>query len=220
VRGRRLGRKELDEIEDLEAVRAQEPHPVAVAELELDLEVGLAPLEPVQPELGSLQRLGRRPLASRTQHGQGRVPQEDQLAARTQQPRRLRDPLVRVTPNRGAVLGMDEVERRVSSAFASISSRPSLNSSFIRLAVASCAGVTSTPTTRAAPRFFNQALKYAVPQPSSTMSLPLRSGSTWTSASRAAAMPQVISSSDHASCAFRSVYSAFALVQLSRLTTA
>src|SRR5947208_6081303 len=64
-----------------------------------------------------------------------------------------------------------------SSALASISSSPSPNSSSIRLAVSSCAGVTSTPTTRRAPARLSQAPKYAVPQPSSITSLPASSGS-------------------------------------------
>jgi hypothetical protein len=46
-----------------------------------------------------------------------------------------------------------------SSAFASRNSSPSPNSSFIARAVSSCAGVTSTPTTRLARCFLSQAPK-------------------------------------------------------------
>jgi hypothetical protein len=94
--------------------------------------------------------------------------------------------------------------RPVSSAFASTKRSPSPNSASIRRAVSSCAGVTSTPTTRA-PCRASHAPKYAVPQPSSTTSLPSNSGSTPISPSRAWVVPQVISSSDQASCAFASV---------------
>src|SRR5438132_1865623 len=68
--------------------------------------------------------------------------------------------------------------RPVASAFASTSSRPSLYLMFSRRAVSSWAAVMSTPTTRRAPRRFSQAATYAVPQPSSTTSLPRRSGRT------------------------------------------
>src|SRR5437016_6990113 len=108
--------------------------------------------------------------------------------------------------------------RLVRSAFSSRSSRPRLNSSFNRRAVSSWAGVMSTPTTRRALRFFNHAPKYAVPQPSSTTSLPSTSGKTPISRSGVLKTPQVISSWAHASRARASVYSAFERVQLSRLT--
>ena len=112
----------------------------------------------------------------------------------------------------------DESGRLVCSAFSSRNSRPSPNSSFNRFAVSSWAGVTSTPTTRLAPCRFSQAPKYPVPQPSSTISLPVTSGSAWTSRSGRLHLPQVISSWAHVSRARASVYSALARVQLSRLT--
>ena len=95
--------------------------------------------------------------------------------------------------------------RPVCSALASISSRPRPVFSFIRRAVASCAGVTSTPTTRRAPRFLSHAPTYAVPQPSSTTSLPRTLGSTLTSRSGVFQTPQLISASLHACSARRSV---------------
>jgi hypothetical protein len=50
----------------------------------------------------------------RAAHDQQRgVDEEHEPPARTQQPERLRDPLVRVAPDAGAVLGDREVEARV-----------------------------------------------------------------------------------------------------------
>src|SRR5437868_3373477 len=97
---------------------------------------------------------------------------------------------------------LDEIEgsneapgRPVASAFASTSSRPSPYFAFIRRAVSSCAGVMSTPTTRRAPTRFSQAATYAVPHPSSTMSLPRTSGRTLTWLSGVFHTPQEISCS-------------------------
>ncbi len=64
----------------------------------------------------------------------------------------------------------------------------------IRRAVASWAGVMSTPTGRA-PRFASHAEKYAVPQPSSTTSRPLTSPRTFSSVSSIPQIPHEISSS-------------------------
>src|SRR4029077_13538738 len=100
---------DLDQVEDLEAVRTQEPDPLAVWEVVLDALV--RPLEAVHPELRTLQRLHRGDvLVGRAENDERGVAEEDELAARTQQPSRLRDPAVRVGPDRGAVLGDDEVE--------------------------------------------------------------------------------------------------------------
>ena len=112
--------------------------------LELDL-AGVGPLDPVEPALGPLQLLagaGLEPLAEDDERG---VAQEDQPAARAQQPRRLRDPAVRVGPDRGAVLGESEVERRVRKRDA-LARRPrsagtrARTPAAARRAVASCAG--------------------------------------------------------------------------------
>ncbi|OLD98829.1 MAG: hypothetical protein AUG91_08245 [Actinobacteria bacterium 13_1_20CM_4_69_9] len=83
----------------------------------------------------------------------------------------------------------------------------------MRRAVSSCAGVGSTPTTRA-PRRASQAEKYAVPQPSSTMSRPSTSPRRFSSHSGFCQMPQLISSAAHDRSACASVYSALARVQL------
>src|SRR5206468_7682688 len=109
---RGLRRVELVELLDLEAVRAQESDPVAVAELELDL-VRVGPFDLVESALRTLQRLHRAALGGRTQHGERRVAQEHEQAARPQQPRRLGDPLVGIAPDRRAVLREREVERGV-----------------------------------------------------------------------------------------------------------
>src|SRR6266566_3665428 len=95
--------------------------------------------------------------------------------------------------------------RPVASAFASTSSRPSPYFEFIRRAVSSWAGVISMPTTRRAPRRFNHAETYAVPHPSSTMSLPRTSGRTLTSDSGVLHTPHEISCSFHACSARPSV---------------
>src|SRR4051812_8166135 len=92
-------------------------------------------------------------------------------------------------------------------------------SAIIRRAVASCAGVTSTPTGRA-PRLASQAEKYAVPQPSSTTSSPLTSPRTFSSDSSIPQMPHEISSSAQFVRAFSSAYSAFACVQSSTFLAA
>src|SRR5918912_168929 len=89
----------------------------------------------------------------------------------------------------------------------------------IRRAVSSCAGVMSTPVTRA-PRFASQAPKYAVPQPSSITSFPETSPSAPISDSGPENIPHSISSRLHASGALPSVYSALAFVHASRLRSA
>src|SRR5207253_4292257 len=107
--------------------------------------------------------------------------------------------------------------RPVASAFASTSSRPSLYLMFSRRAVSSWAAVMSTPTTRRAPRRFSQAATYAVPQPSSTTSLPRTSGRTPSLLSGVFQTPQEISGSFHSPSALPSVYAALFFVQWSRL---
>ena len=114
------------------------------------------PVDPVQAALRPLQRLAsvRRRRSRRAR--ERRVAEEDEPAAGAQQPRRLGDPLVRVAPDRGAVLGERRGRRTrpgrpVSSAFgldeleARARTRPPCAARS-----SSCAGVTSTPTTRRA----------------------------------------------------------------------
>src|SRR5438876_11773739 len=98
-----LSRVRLDEVEDLEVARAQQTDPVAMAHLELS-RVVVFPVEPVQPALWTLQCLARAAERRRAQDGERRVAQENELAARSEQPSRFGDPLVRIAPNRCAVL--------------------------------------------------------------------------------------------------------------------
>ncbi len=87
--GRRL---DLDQVQDLETVGAQQPDPLAVREMVLDAAV--RPLEAVHPELGTLQRLDRKDvLLGRAEDRQGRVAEEDELAARAQQACSARAPV-------------------------------------------------------------------------------------------------------------------------------
>src|SRR5207249_5661068 len=100
-----------DEALDFEAVRAQEIDPVAVTKLELDF-ARVGPLDLAQPELRSDE------LLAHTVHGHAeraddRIAEEDQAPARSEQSRRLRNPAIRVGPERGSVLGVDDVERRI-----------------------------------------------------------------------------------------------------------
>src|SRR3954468_5953270 len=106
-----LGRVQLDETLDLEAVLVQQIDPLPVTEMELDL-VRVAPLHPVQPALGPKQTL-RRALEVHAQRDERGVAQEDQPSAGARQPRRFRNPAKRVSPDRRAVLGVDDVERLV-----------------------------------------------------------------------------------------------------------
>ena len=106
-----------------------------------------------------------------------------------------------------------------ASALASSSGNSRPKRSCISRAVASWAGVTSTPTGRA-PRRASQAETYAVPQPSSTTSRPsTESGSTRASDSGMPQTPQVISSEAHARGA-SSAYSGAQDVHSSRLRRA
>src|SRR3954447_18507870 len=106
------GRLDLDQVEDLEAVRTQQPDPVAVREVVLDALV--RPRKAVHPELRTLQCLHRGDVfVGRAEDDERRVAEEYELAGRTQQTSRLRDPAIRVGPDRRAVLRDDEVEGRV-----------------------------------------------------------------------------------------------------------
>src|SRR5581483_4314860 len=82
---RPLGRRlELDEILDLEAVRAQQPDPLAVAEMKVD---PVRPVEAAHAEVVAHKLALPRPIVR--QHREDTVAQEDQLTARPQEPRRL-----------------------------------------------------------------------------------------------------------------------------------
>src|SRR6266545_3832323 len=102
--------------------------------------------------------------------------------------------------------------RPVSAASVSTSGNSIPVSRMRRLAVSSCAGVGSTPTTLA-PRRASHAEKYAVPHPSSTTSRPLTSPRRFSSDSGVSNTPHLISSCAQARAAEASVYSVFARVQ-------
>src|SRR3954470_401531 len=108
---RTLGRIKLDETLDLEAVLVQQVDPLAVAEMELDL-LRVAPLDATQVALRPQQTFGRA-VEIHAERDERRAAQEDQPPAGSQEARRLRDPAVRVGPDRGAVLGVHHVERLV-----------------------------------------------------------------------------------------------------------
>ena len=109
---RPLGRRlDLDQILDLETVRAEEPDPLAVADVEVDR-------RPRPATRSGACRSSRARAASpfggsSVRHRERAVDEEDQLAARPQEPRRFGDPQVGVAPDRGAVLGERDVEARV-----------------------------------------------------------------------------------------------------------
>src|SRR4029450_4164946 len=116
---RSLGYLYLDEVFDLKPVRAEEPDRLAVREAELDAvdrAVLVMPLGPMHPEEVpvELEVRGGGVVALRVTGQQQGVPaEEDQPSARPQQPGRLRDPPVRVAPDRRAVLGQPEFEALV-----------------------------------------------------------------------------------------------------------
>ena len=126
---------------------------------------------------------------------------EYQSPAGTQEPGCFRDPAGGVAPQAGAALGDNQVktaagERDVSGV--SLEERDeSPKCSWQRRAVASWAGVRSTPTGRA-PHLASQAEKYAVPHPNSTTSRLATSPRTSSWFSGMLKMPQVISSVAHA----------------------
>src|SRR5439155_23878977 len=107
-------RLELDQALEFEAVLAQQVDQRAMREVELDAAALLdRPFEPVHAELRTLQLLLHNTNVRRAEHGERRVTEENELPARSQQPRGLRNPLVRIGPDRRAVLRMHEVERGV-----------------------------------------------------------------------------------------------------------
>ncbi len=85
-----------------------------MADVKLDA-VAVWPFEPMHPEVvaqhGGVRRDGL--VVIRAEHQQSRVAKEDQVATRSQHPRRLRNPAIRIGPDRGAVLGEHNVKRPV-----------------------------------------------------------------------------------------------------------
>ena len=108
--GRALAREELHQAKDLEAGVAQDLDELTGPDVELDL--GLArPLEAVHPALRPLEARRHLAFVRHAQHRERRVAEEYKLPASSQQPRGFGDPLVRIAPDRRAVLGDREIER-------------------------------------------------------------------------------------------------------------
>src|SRR5205823_10668063 len=109
------GREDLDEIQDLEPRAPKQSDELAVPELEFGLRLA-GPLHAVEAELWALQTLLDFPRVGHAKHRERGVAQEDELAARSNEPRGLGDPLVRIAPDRGAVFGDREIERSPGKA--------------------------------------------------------------------------------------------------------
>src|SRR4051812_18526633 len=108
--GGTVRRVELVERLDLEPGVTEQPNPFAVRLVEIGL---VGPVDPLQAALRALERLRARTLLARAERGENRVAQEDQPAARPEQPVRVRDPDVGVAPDGGPVLREHHVEREV-----------------------------------------------------------------------------------------------------------
>ena len=213
------GSLDLDQVEDLEAVRAQQADPVAVREVVLDAAV--------RPRKRCIPNCGRcsvsSPAASssrRAEDDERRVAEKDELAAGPQEPRRLGDPLVRVGPDRGAVLRDGEVERGVGErdVLRRTPRRTRARGRTSRCSdVRSRAAPASDRRRRRARRRPSSATRRSTRCRSRARRRPCRStsGSACSSLSGTCQMPQLISSRAHACSARASVYSAFARVQAS-----
>ena len=155
-----VGRIQLDEVDDVEARPAEEAEQLAVRQLPLDADLA-RPLEPAEPTLRAQQRLGRRPFVGSAEDRERAVAEEPEPSARagaagtppgargadrTRCWRRTRRPRGR-SSRRGAARPRRSPRRAGSRC---------PNSAWQRRAVASWAGVTSTPTGRA-PRRASQA---------------------------------------------------------------
>src|SRR5712692_9602492 len=112
-RGVAFGRLDLHEVQNLEAIGAKEPYPLADGQGEIDRLV-VGPLQPMQPEVVPDQPVRGRILAvGSAQIEEGAILEKDQMAPGPEEPDRLRDPAIRITPYAGAVLGEREIEARV-----------------------------------------------------------------------------------------------------------
>src|SRR5712692_5241065 len=112
-RGVAFGRLDLHEVQDLEAIGAKEPDPLADGQGEFHRLV-VGPLQSMQPEVvadktvrGWILTIGS------AQIEEGAILEKDQMAPGPEEPDRLRDPAVGITPYAGAVLGEREIEARV-----------------------------------------------------------------------------------------------------------
>src|SRR5215467_6091830 len=105
-----LRRAELHQIEELEAVGTQKPHPIPDGKRELH-RAGVRPLEPMQAEGVPPQTLRRRAVVvGQAQGEEGAVLEEDEVPARPQEPRGLRHPAIRIAPEARPVFRQREIE--------------------------------------------------------------------------------------------------------------
>ena len=72
--------EELYQVEDLEAIRAQQPDEIAGAHVELDTGIVIGPLEAMHAALGTLQCLGDPARVGHADHRQRRVAKKDELS--------------------------------------------------------------------------------------------------------------------------------------------
>ena len=104
----------FDQVEDLEAVLAQQPDPVSVREVVLDTLVPSADhSNRCMPNWGRSSRSSALPSSGEQRMRSVELRRNDELPSGTEQPRGLGDPLVRVGPDRRSVLRHRDVERRV-----------------------------------------------------------------------------------------------------------
>src|SRR4029450_1584734 len=106
----RFRRPHLDQVFDLEAVTAQYANPVPVREVKLD--AGIArPLDSPHSEGGAEQTLGGGArLRGDTEGEEVRIREEEQLAAGSQDARRLGDPAIGIRPEAGAIFRDRQIE--------------------------------------------------------------------------------------------------------------
>src|SRR5436190_2391351 len=104
-------RVKLDETFDLEPVRTKQVDPVAVSEVKLDL-VRVRPLVLAQSELGTHELLAHA-FHRHAKRADSRVGQEHETPTGSEKARGFRNPAIGVRPQRGAVLGENEIEGRI-----------------------------------------------------------------------------------------------------------
>src|SRR5919204_2017209 len=115
VRLRALGCVELDQPVELEAVGAQEVDQLPGWKMELDF-LGVWPFDAMHCAERSDELLGD-PVNRHAQRDERRVAHEDQAPTGTREARGLWNPALRISPDRCAVLRMDNVEGRVRQRY-------------------------------------------------------------------------------------------------------
>ena len=108
-----LARVQLPVVEDLEASTPQQPEHVRGRDVELGRGALGGPVQSVHPAQRQDQALGDALLVRRADLDEVGVAHENQLAGRTEETRRFRDPFEGVAPDRRPVLREGEVERPI-----------------------------------------------------------------------------------------------------------